>query len=72
MNIEIQLEKMTTLDNLKAMEKIWDDLQRTPDEVPSPEWHAEVLEARQERVKEGTSKFSDLTTVKKYIRSKAE
>ncbi|MBW2252120.1 MAG: addiction module antitoxin RelB, partial [Deltaproteobacteria bacterium] len=36
MEVEIPLEKMTTLDKLRALERIWDDLQRTPEDIPSP------------------------------------
>jgi len=42
---------MTTTEKLVVINQIWDDLIRNPDDVPSPEWHREVLSARAERVK---------------------
>ena len=70
MGIEIPLEKMTTSDKLRALEKIWEDLQRTADEIPSPTWHKDVLEAREHRYKDGLSKFLDWGHAKDNIRDK--
>ncbi|MBL7220163.1 MAG: addiction module protein [Phycisphaerae bacterium] len=72
MQLAIPLEKMTTADKLKALEEIWSDLQRTPDEVPSPAWHADVLRAREARVKEGSSQFQDWPTAKRRIREQTQ
>jgi len=72
MQLAIPLEKMTTADKLKALEEIWSDLQRTPDEVPSPAWHADVLRAREARVKEGSSQFQDWPTAKRGIREQTQ
>ncbi len=68
MDIEIPLDRMNTSDKLRALEKIWDDLQRTPSEVPSPSWHADVLRERKEEYKEGSSEFADWPEAKMRIR----
>lgn len=65
MQVEIPLDKMTVADKLRALEEIWSDLQRTPEDVPSPAWHADVLRAREDRVREGTSHFGDWTEAKR-------
>ncbi len=65
----LPLSKMTITEKLVAINQIWDDLLRNPDEVPSPEWHKEVLSARAERVKTGQSHFKDLQTVKSELHS---
>ena len=70
MEITIPLDKMTTADKLRAMERIWDDLQRKPEDVPSPSWHADVLEAREKQVKEQSSQFVDWTEAKRKIRDR--
>jgi hypothetical protein len=36
---------MTSLDKIAVMEKLWDDLCRDPESIPSPKWHKEVLES---------------------------
>lgn len=68
MEIEIPLEKMTTSDKLRILELIWDDLQRKPETVPSPSWHADVLETRKNNLEKGTSTFIDWDKAKRSIR----
>ena len=68
MNISLPLDKMTTLEKIAVMEKLWDDLCRDPEGISSPKWHAEVLEARQKDVKEGKAKFLSFDQVKDRIR----
>jgi hypothetical protein len=46
--ISIPLDKMSLAEKLEAMEAIWTDLSRTPDDVPVPQWHRDVLKARQD------------------------
>jgi len=69
MDFEIPLDRMSTSDKLRALEKIWDDLQRTPGAVPSPSWHADVLREREKEYKEGSSGFTDWPEAKKRIRN---
>ncbi|HUS90444.1 MAG TPA: addiction module protein [Phycisphaerae bacterium] len=64
----LPLNDMTTSDKLEVMEQLWDDLCRTPEQVPSPDWHAEVLSGRQQRVDEGKATFTDLADAEKRIR----
>ena len=66
----IPLDKMTTADKLRALEEIWSDLQRTPEDVPSPAWHTDVLRAREDRVREGASHFGDWADAKGRIRER--
>lgn len=70
MAVAIPLAKMTTLDKLRALEEIWNDLRRTPEEVPSPSWHADVLRARERRVREKRSQFGGWTEAKRRIRER--
>jgi len=72
MELQIPLDKMTRLDKLRALEKIWVDLQRKPDDVPSPSWHEDVLKAREARVKEGSSQFLDWSEAKSRIRDRTK
>jgi hypothetical protein len=59
---------MTTEEKLLALEEIWEDLCRIPDNIPSPAWHGSVLEERQQRVEEGSSAFVEWTRAKQNIR----
>jgi gamma-glutamyl phosphate reductase len=68
MNLELPLDQMTTAEKLRALEQIWEDLSRTSQEVPSPNWHADILQARERRVQEGSSQFVDWIEAKQQIR----
>ena len=67
MSIAMHLDKMTVSDKLRALEEIWDDLRRTSEDIPSPSWHADVLQARERRIREGKSQFADWTEAKRRI-----
>jgi hypothetical protein len=49
-DISLPLDKMSSLDKIAVMEKLWDDLCRDPESIPSPKWHQEVLEAREKEI----------------------
>ncbi len=68
MNISLPLDKMTNLDKIAVMEKLWDDLCRDPETIQSPNWHKKVLESREMEIKEGKAKFTSLSQVKDRIR----
>ncbi len=72
MEAELPLDRMTTSDKLRALEIIWDDLQRTAAEIPSPSWHADVLRARKQRVQEGESQFEDWADAKRRIHERTQ
>ncbi|MCF8078844.1 MAG: addiction module protein [Desulfobacterales bacterium] len=60
MDFVIPLDEMTSEDKLAAMERLWEDLCRNPESVPSPTWHEDVLLAREKQVQEGRAKFFKL------------
>jgi len=70
MAVGIPLRRMTTSDKLRAMEQIWENLRSSP-KVPSPSWHADVLRARERRIREGKSRFVDWPDAKRRIRERA-
>jgi hypothetical protein len=64
----INLKEMTTEEKLQAMELLWDDLCRKIPESLSPQWHADVLKEREERIKEGQEGFRDWDEAKARLR----
>jgi hypothetical protein len=68
MNISLPLDKMSKLDKIAVMESLWEDLCREPESIPSPEWHKDILEAREREVSEGKAKFTSFDRSKKRIR----
>ncbi len=68
MEFVLPLDKMTTEDKLAAMERLWEDLCRSPESVPSPPWHEDVLSAREKRVRKGRARFAAFDAAKDRIR----
>jgi hypothetical protein len=68
MRLSIQLDQMSVEDKLQAIEVIWADLAGTPENIPSPSWHADVLRVREKRISEGTANFLDIAEAKKAVR----
>ncbi|OGQ98733.1 MAG: hypothetical protein A2521_13000 [Deltaproteobacteria bacterium RIFOXYD12_FULL_57_12] len=69
MQSALPIDKMTVSDKLQLMELLWDDLCRTPEQVPSPGWHEKILQERAKRTTEGTAKFSNWSEAKENIRN---
>ena len=64
----LNLEKMKTSEKFIVMEEIWGDLSKNIDaDELSPQWHVDVLDAREKRVKKNQAKFYDLEDVKKDL-----
>jgi hypothetical protein len=45
------ISKMSILERLQTMEALWDSLTHELDEISSPNWHGEVLSAREQKNK---------------------
>ena len=70
MPVDLPLDKMTTEEKLSAIEALWVDLSQKPDEIPSPGWHGDVLQEREQRVQEGKEQFIDWEVAKKQLRDR--
>lgn len=68
----LPLDQMSTEDKLRALEEIWEDLARAPGLVPAPQWHADVLRARERRIQQGEATFEQWTTVKQRLRDRTQ
>jgi len=64
-----QIEKMSVTERLKAMDQLWDSLTRDSDEIPSPDWHQDVLADRKARAQLGEAKFLTLAQLRSRLRS---
>ena len=72
MQAAIPLDRMSLPEKLRAMEDLWDDLCRMDDAIPSPGWHGEVLQVREQRIQSGEAKFVDLNEGKRRVRSQVQ
>ena len=64
-----QIEKMSVTERLQAMDQLWESLIRDGDEIPSPDWHQEVLADRKARAQRGKAKFLTLAELRSRLRS---
>ena len=62
MSINLPLDNMSLAEKLEAMEVLWADISRRPADLPSPDWHKEILDERRRLVAEGKLKFLDWDT----------
>ena len=59
-------------EKLRAMETLWEDISRQPDQVDSPAWHADVLRERAQVGESGQAQFMDWERAKADIRRRLE
>jgi len=72
MKVTIPVKEMTVADKLEAMELLWNDLSKNPDNIPSPGWHEDVLRGREIAYKKGHEQPEDWSMAKKRIRKDIE
>jgi Putative addiction module component len=70
MQVAIPLDKMTTLEKLRVIEDVWDDLCHSKEAIPSPAWHADVLRFREQQIRNGESTFLELNEAKRVLRER--
>ena len=62
-----EIEQMSLTERLQTMELLWVSLARTPDAVPSPDWHGEVLAARLAKIERGEGEFLTIPQLKERL-----
>jgi len=60
----LEIEKMSTVQRLQAMENLWDALLHEKVEIESPGWHQNVLKNRKKRIAAGEAEFLSLKELK--------
>jgi hypothetical protein len=66
-----EIERMGLEERLQTMELLWASLARTPEAVPSPAWHGEVLAGRLAKIERGDGQFLTLTQLKERLQKPA-
>ena len=72
MSIDVSLGSLSITEKLALMEKLWDDLSRRPEDVPSPKWHGDVLAERIVAVRNGHTDFVSWGDAKRRLRERLE
>jgi len=69
-NTDISIADLSVQQKLGLMERIWVDLERKSSDIPSPDWHGDVLAQRLKAVQDGDVEFSDWSDVKKRLQKR--
>jgi hypothetical protein len=69
MENHLTLDKMSTEEKIRTMEIIWDDLCSKSNNIPSPTWHKQILEERENGIKNGDVELVDWNNAKEHIRN---
>jgi len=65
---DISLDALSTAEKIALMERLWADLSRRPEELPSPDWHGDVLAERIAAVREGRRALVNWDSAKRRLR----
>lgn len=66
------LDTLSTTEKIALMERLWAELSQRPEELPSPDWHGDVLAERIAAVREGRTAFIDWNDAKRRLRDRLE
>lgn len=72
MELAIPLDTMSIEEKIETMEIIWDDLCHRAKSIKSPPWHENILNKREENIKNDVEEFMDWETAKKNIKNKIQ
>ena len=70
MQTTIDLKQMSLPDKLSLMEALWDELCRREEDVPVSDWHKQILDEREQQIKEGKATFGEWEGAKERIRKR--
>ncbi len=66
---ESDIETMTPVERLQAMEMLWRSFSSSGQEIPSPEWHGDILSSRLAKVEAGQGSFLTIPQMKARLAS---
>jgi putative addiction module component (TIGR02574 family) len=67
-----QLNALSVPEKLRLLEQVWQSLCEQPAEIPSPEWHANVLRERAQRLSNGDATRIPWSEAKAHLQKLAE
>ena len=67
MIVTLPLHEMSIEDKISTMEILWEDISKNPSNYPSPDWHEDILKAREKNLQQGKDEFEDWEEVKREI-----
>lgn len=64
-----QIDKMSVVERLQAIEQLWDAICREAKDVASPEWHRDILADRKSRAERGEASFMTLAQLRTRLKA---
>jgi putative addiction module component (TIGR02574 family) len=64
-----EIEKMSVHERLQTIEQIWVSLYENAEQIPSPDWHRDILTERKARAERGEAKFLTLDQLRTRLRN---
>lgn len=68
LELKEEVSRLSKAERLQAMEWLWASLSKEQQDIESPEWHGEVLAARQAKVDSGEAEFLTVDQLKDRLR----
>jgi hypothetical protein len=65
------IQQMSLEEQLQAMELLWASLSRTPNALPSPDWHGDILAERMAKIERGEGEFLSIPQLKERLQKRA-
>jgi hypothetical protein len=65
------IEQMSLEEQLQAMELLWSSLSRTPNAVPSLDWHGDILAERMAKIERGEGEFLSIPQLEERLQKPA-
>ena len=62
-----EIRQMSIQEKLLLMEAVWEDLSSRAEQIEVPQWHKDLLDAREAAVREGKAEFIAWEKAKKQI-----
>jgi len=63
-----EISQMSAIEKIQTMEMLWDALSKNEQELPSPEWHGDVLKERAQQLQSGQARKIPLSEAKTALR----
>ena len=68
MAVVLPLDEMSIAEKIQVLEQVWGNLCQLEEDVPSPAWHGEILQAREQLVADNKARFMGWSEAKRSIR----
>ena len=68
LELKEEVSRLSKAERLQAMEWLWASLSKEQQDIESPEWHGEVLSARQAKVDSGEAQFLTVDRLRDRLR----